>query len=177
MSRQPSILAFLAKGQKQEPKKSKSSRVIESSDSDEQKISQKKPKNENLKELPTNSQKIKSPLKGIDLPINQKLPHQKVQKLKDIKPLNNEKIGTEGPTPLKNYSGTSVPYLDLCEIFTKIEETSKRYLRLTYRLQIAAYLTSFFSNVIKTSPHSLLECVYLCLNRVGPEYVCGILIV
>lgn len=50
-----------------------------------------------------------------------------------------------------------------CETFSNIEETTKR-------LQIQSYLTNFFSEVIKRFPESLLECVYLCLNRIGPEY-------
>jgi DNA ligase-1 len=178
MSRQPSILSFLTKGPTTQKKNSKSARVIESSDDE---ISLKKQKNidtHHLKDLSTNSQKINSPLNHTDSPINKKLLHQKPQKLKDTKPLNNEKIVKDDPTPSKNYSGTSVPYLDLCEIFAKIEETTKRYLGLSnIRLQIAAFLTSFFSYVIKTAPNSLLECVYLCLNRVGPEYVCASLIV
>ncbi|KAI8916019.1 ATP-dependent DNA ligase [Gorgonomyces haynaldii] len=57
----------------------------------------------------------------------------------------------------------SISYKDLCETFGKIEDTTKR-------LQIQSMLTDFFERVIQQSPKSLLECVYLCLNRVGPEY-------
>ncbi|KAI8927194.1 ATP-dependent DNA ligase [Entophlyctis helioformis] len=38
------------------------------------------------------------------------------------------------------------------------------------RLQIQSYLTDFFSHVIELSPQCLIECVYLCINRIGPEY-------
>ena len=47
------------------------------------------------------------------------------------------------------------------------------------RLEILKYLTDYFLTVIKDSPESLLQCVYLCLNRassikahvqIGPEY-------
>ncbi|KAI9096933.1 ATP-dependent DNA ligase [Phlyctochytrium arcticum] len=38
------------------------------------------------------------------------------------------------------------------------------------RLQIIAFLTAFFKKVIQYCPKDLLACVYLCLNRIGPEY-------
>lgn len=57
----------------------------------------------------------------------------------------------------------NVSYLSLCETFAKIEATTKR-------LEIASLLADFFSEVIYNSPESLIECVYLCLNRIGPDY-------
>lgn len=56
-----------------------------------------------------------------------------------------------------------ISYDDLCQTFCKIEETTKR-------LQILAYLTDFFVRVIQRSPEILIDSVYLCLNRIGPEY-------
>ncbi|KAJ3163168.1 tRNA ligase [Geranomyces michiganensis] len=60
-------------------------------------------------------------------------------------------------------SGSSVPYSALCKTFEKIEDTTKR-------LQITAYLTAFLKEVIRLSPQDLVACIYLCLNRIGPEY-------
>ncbi|KAJ3168897.1 hypothetical protein HDU88_001224 [Geranomyces variabilis] len=59
--------------------------------------------------------------------------------------------------------GSSVPYSALCKTFEKIEDTTKR-------LQITAYLTAFLKEVIRLSPQDLVACIYLCLNRIGPEY-------
>ncbi|KAJ3322648.1 hypothetical protein HDV06_002862 [Boothiomyces sp. JEL0866] len=56
-----------------------------------------------------------------------------------------------------------ISYGSLCETFEKIENTTKR-------LEITSYLTKFFVNVIEKAPDSLLPSVYLCLNRIGPEY-------
>lgn len=33
-----------------------------------------------------------------------------------------------------------------------------------------SYLSEFFKTVIQTHKDSLVECVYLCLNKIGPEY-------
>lgn len=70
---------------------------------------------------------------------------------------------TSKQTSSSKDSNDIIPYLLLCETFAKIEETTKR-------LQIQTILTTFFSHVIETSPKNLIECVYLCLNRIGPEY-------
>ncbi|KAJ1341151.1 hypothetical protein BSLG_004274 [Batrachochytrium salamandrivorans] len=37
-------------------------------------------------------------------------------------------------------------------------------------LEIQSYLAKFFHKVIKASPDSLTKCVYLCINRICPEY-------
>ncbi|KND00382.1 DNA ligase I, ATP-dependent (dnl1) [Spizellomyces punctatus DAOM BR117] len=59
--------------------------------------------------------------------------------------------------------GSPVPYAALCKTFEQIESTTKR-------LQILAFLTAFFKDVIQLSPKDLVACIYLCLNRIGPEY-------
>ncbi|PKK71563.1 ATP-dependent DNA ligase [Rhizophagus irregularis] len=59
--------------------------------------------------------------------------------------------------------GEPVPYAGLCKTFEAIESTTKR-------LEIQEYLTSFFKHTIELSPGNLLETLYLCLNRVCPEY-------
>ncbi|TPX71164.1 hypothetical protein SpCBS45565_g01352 [Spizellomyces sp. 'palustris'] len=59
--------------------------------------------------------------------------------------------------------GSPIPYAALCKTFEQIESTTKR-------LQILAFLTAFFKDVIQLSPRDLVACIYLCLNRIGPEY-------
>ncbi|CAG8590884.1 291_t:CDS:10, partial [Cetraspora pellucida] len=56
-----------------------------------------------------------------------------------------------------------VPYAALCKTFEKIEATTKR-------LEIQEHLTTFFVQIIEHSPDNLLETLYLCLNRICPEY-------
>ncbi|CAG8522266.1 12675_t:CDS:10 [Racocetra fulgida] len=57
----------------------------------------------------------------------------------------------------------SVPYAALCKTFEKIEATTKR-------LEIQEHLTTFFVQIIENNPDNLLETLYLCLNRICPEY-------
>ncbi|KAI8821859.1 ATP-dependent DNA ligase [Fimicolochytrium jonesii] len=64
---------------------------------------------------------------------------------------------------LKWKPGSAVPYAALCKTFELIDATTKR-------LQILAYLTTFLKQVIERSPDDLVACIYLCLNRIGPEY-------
>ncbi|KAF9509239.1 hypothetical protein BS47DRAFT_1377634 [Hydnum rufescens UP504] len=63
--------------------------------------------------------------------------------------------------------GESIPYAALTHVFGMIEATSKR-------LEITALLTSFLLLVIKRSKEgdtdSLRQAVYLCINRLCPDY-------
>lgn len=59
--------------------------------------------------------------------------------------------------------GKQVPYSALCAVFEKIEATSKR-------LEITELLVQFFRQVILRSPECMVMAVYLCLNKVGPDY-------
>lgn len=56
-----------------------------------------------------------------------------------------------------------VPYSALCATFDIISSTTKR-------LEILAHLTKFYRTVIEITPTNLLECVYLTINRIGPDY-------
>ncbi|KAK0532786.1 ATP-dependent DNA ligase Cdc17 [Tilletia horrida] len=56
-----------------------------------------------------------------------------------------------------------VPYKKLCEAFAEIEATTKR-------LAILDILTNFFRQVIENRPSELLQTVYLCINRLCPDY-------
>ncbi|KAF8807388.1 ATP-dependent DNA ligase [Phlegmacium glaucopus] len=64
--------------------------------------------------------------------------------------------------------GEPVPYAALTKTFSLIEGTTKR-------LEKTAILTSFLLLVIqrsaKTDHKSLLQAVYLCINRLSPDYV------
>jgi DNA ligase-1 len=59
--------------------------------------------------------------------------------------------------------GEKVPYIALAMTFQCIESVSGR-------LKIISHLANFFRSVIALSPEELTECVYLCLNKVGPAY-------
>ncbi|KAF8337435.1 ATP-dependent DNA ligase [Cantharellus anzutake] len=63
--------------------------------------------------------------------------------------------------------GQPVPYSSLAHVFGLIEATSKR-------LEITSILTSFLLLVIKRSKEgdrsSLLQSVYLCINKLCPDY-------
>ncbi|GAA6015945.1 hypothetical protein JCM10207_006815 [Rhodosporidiobolus poonsookiae] len=61
-------------------------------------------------------------------------------------------------------AGEPVPYAALTGCFGKIAATTKR-------LEISAYLTHFLVEVIEKTPEDLLKVVYLCINRLAPEYV------
>ncbi|KAF9478532.1 ATP-dependent DNA ligase [Pholiota conissans] len=64
--------------------------------------------------------------------------------------------------------GEPVPYAALTKTFSLIEATTKR-------LEKTAILTSFLLLVIqrsaKNDPKSLLQSIYLCINRLSPDYV------
>ncbi|KAF9015145.1 ATP-dependent DNA ligase [Cyathus striatus] len=65
-------------------------------------------------------------------------------------------------------TGQPVPYAALTKTFSLIESTTKR-------LEKNAYLTSFLLLVIQRSAKddykSLLQAVYLCINRLSPDYI------
>jgi DNA ligase-1 len=57
----------------------------------------------------------------------------------------------------------SVPYSALSATLLLIEETSAR-------LEIIRILSNFFRSVRSLSSNDLVHCVYLCVNKVAPEY-------
>jgi DNA ligase-1 len=59
--------------------------------------------------------------------------------------------------------GTPVPYSALCATFDTISSTTKR-------LEILSHLTKFYRTVIEITPDNLLQCVYLTINRIAPDY-------
>lgn len=70
------------------------------------------------------------------------------------------------PCEAKPLNSDGISYGMLCQTFEKIEATTKRLL-------ISSYLTDFFGKVIDSEgfvPQTLIESVYLCLNRIGPDY-------
>ncbi len=56
-----------------------------------------------------------------------------------------------------------IPYAQVADLFSRIEETTKR-------LTINEYLTTFFRDLIASNPQSLLPTIYLSINRLGPAY-------
>ncbi|SNX83711.1 probable CDC9 - DNA ligase I [Melanopsichium pennsylvanicum] len=59
--------------------------------------------------------------------------------------------------------GEAVPYSALASTFADISATTKR-------LEITEILTQFLIRVITRSPNNLLQVVYLCINRLCPDY-------
>ncbi|KAK9466363.1 hypothetical protein V1512DRAFT_263455 [Lipomyces arxii] len=60
-------------------------------------------------------------------------------------------------------AGSPVPYAALCATFEKIEATTKR-------LDIIAYCSAFYQEVLALTPSSLLSVIYLFINRLCPDY-------
>ena len=59
--------------------------------------------------------------------------------------------------------GQPTPYSAMAQAFAEIEATTKR-------LAILEILTKLLVKVVKLSPEDLLPCVYLCINRLCPDY-------
>ncbi|CAF1050653.1 unnamed protein product [Rotaria sordida] len=57
----------------------------------------------------------------------------------------------------------NVPYSALSSTLLLIEETSAR-------LEIIRILSNFFRSVLSLSSNDLVHCVYLCVNKLAPEY-------
>ncbi|CAF5187202.1 unnamed protein product, partial [Rotaria sp. Silwood1] len=57
----------------------------------------------------------------------------------------------------------SVPYRALSSTLLFIEQTSAR-------LEIIRVLSNSFRSVLSLSSNDLVHCVYLCVNKVAPEY-------
>ncbi|KAK4701184.1 DNA ligase 1, partial [Phenoliferia sp. Uapishka_3] len=68
-----------------------------------------------------------------------------------------------GRTSVKWKAGEPVPYGALTATFDAISQTTKR-------LEISALLTTFLVEVIEKTPEDLLKAVYLCINRLCPDY-------
>ncbi|RUS21673.1 DNA ligase [Endogone sp. FLAS-F59071] len=71
------------------------------------------------------------------------------------------KPGSDGSMSWKK--GEKVPYAALCKTFEPIEAITKR-------IEILELTTNLFRTVIELTPESLLETLYLCINRLCPDY-------
>ncbi|KAL0084780.1 ATP-dependent DNA ligase [Phycomyces blakesleeanus] len=56
-----------------------------------------------------------------------------------------------------------IPYAMLCKTFERCEATTKR-------LAITEYLVQLFLQAIKLTPSGLLELLYMCINKLCPDY-------
>jgi DNA ligase-1 len=59
--------------------------------------------------------------------------------------------------------GKPIPYSSLAYTFNLIDRTTKR-------LEITKYLTQYLIQVISRTPDELLKVIYLCINRLCPDY-------
>ncbi|KAH9810674.1 ATP-dependent DNA ligase [Melampsora americana] len=59
--------------------------------------------------------------------------------------------------------GTPIPYSTLVHTFTLIDGTTKR-------LEITKYLSQYLMKVINRTPNELIKIIYLCINRLCPDY-------
>ncbi|KAG2182721.1 hypothetical protein INT44_005701 [Umbelopsis vinacea] len=59
--------------------------------------------------------------------------------------------------------GEAIPYSALCKTFELCENTTKR-------TEITTYMVKLFKQVIELTPDGLLELLYLCINKLCPDY-------
>jgi len=60
-------------------------------------------------------------------------------------------------------AGERVPYLALAMVFSEIEKVKAR-------LKITELLTNLFRSIIVLTPEDLLSCIYLCVNKISPDF-------
>lgn len=65
--------------------------------------------------------------------------------------------------PTGQETGKPLAFSALTDVFSAIEATSKR-------LEILQILSQFYRKIIEESPQDLIKSVYLCINRIAPEY-------
>ena len=62
---------------------------------------------------------------------------------------------------------SKVPFIDLCKLFEEVEGTSSR-------LAIIKLCADFFVQVMKQDSRNLIPITYLCINKLGPDYLPGL---
>jgi DNA ligase-1 len=92
-------------------------------------------------------------------------PKTKKKSAETMYPLFSQTYLSANWTPSKTSwaPGAPVPYSALCATFDTISGTTKR-------LEILSHLTKFYRTVIEITPDNLLQCVYLTINRIAPDY-------
>ncbi|KAI1291856.1 DNA ligase 1 [Halotydeus destructor] len=60
-------------------------------------------------------------------------------------------------------AGQKIPYIAFCKTLLEIEGVSSR-------LKMIEILANYFSSVILLTPEDLLPSIYLCLNKLAPDY-------
>lgn len=78
----------------------------------------------------------------------------------------SERAAEASKGSLKWTTGKPIPYAALAETFSAIEATTKR-------LEIQSILSSFLTKVIAHAqkPEDVVQVVYLCINRLCPDYI------
>lgn len=62
---------------------------------------------------------------------------------------------------------SNIRYSDLCNLFEEIEKTSSR-------LAIIKLCSEFLTKIMKEDKRNLIPVTYLCINRLGPDYMPGL---
>lgn len=122
-----------------------------------------------------------SPKKSKQLTFDMATTNQSATKSKASSPFvsndsNTKEEGKESPVPIaqiqkeassiepvKPLEDGSLPYGFVVDTFEKIEATSSR-------LKIVAFAAELFLEVLRINPSELTNVVYLCINRLGPDY-------
>ena len=89
-------------------------------------------------------------------------------------PLKKMKLDPVSVEPKSKSAGASstgtfispVPYNDLCQMFEEVEKTSSR-------LAIIKLCSEFLISVMKQDSRNLIPVTYLCINKLGPDYMPG----
>lgn len=127
-----------------------------------------------IEEEPENEvpeKKEKTPVHSFFTPKTKQDKNEKVGSQKESKASKPEEDPVYDPTkrhyhPIDDAcwkKGEKVPYLALARTMEEIENISGR-------LKIVEMLANYFRSVIALSPDDLLHSVYLCVNRIAPEY-------
>jgi DNA ligase-1 len=105
---------------------------------------------------------VKSPETTVSPVSSQKLNFVDGKSFQEIQEAKSDTKPDTKPDPKSNEN--PIKYARLAELFDSIEGESSR-------LKITAMVSGFFLEILQLStPRALVEIVYLCINRLGPDY-------
>ena len=77
---------------------------------------------------------------------------------------------TQGPPAHLEYRRCEYPQLSEDKLYVQYYKLYVQFGLPCFRLRMTEILCNFFRSVIVLSPQDLLQCVYLCLNKLAPAY-------